>query len=500
MVSLLIYTETRAGWVALAVQVVFLTLLMVRERLQKKGIARWNRHKSLAVGSAVVLLLVMINLGPEGFQWGLGEIADEAATITDFEPGSAEEREGGDENIALRFAIWRNTIEMIKDRPLIGWGLGNHKVFYPLYHRKAVEEKFFSESAQLSNAHNDYVQAFAELGLVGMVLLAWLVLVLAVMVFRLTSSKYPDPIRFWAISIAVALAGLGVNAFFSFPFQRSIPPLVFMIFLGTLGAFYAKESTACYVIRRRWLLVFASVVVSVVWIWMIRFHALGIACDRHFMIMTQLEKANRWRGVVLEGERAKQYNPYRTKILSYLGRAHVEAGQHEEGIAALEKVIAAYPYHMNALLNIGVAYGSIGEYEKALEAYDRVLRIKPDYAKVHNNMGNIYMKQKKADMATEAFRLAAELNPENSVILFNLGTAELHIRRYPEAAEAYEKALKIKPRWALAHKSLGAVYVNYLNRKQDGVAHLKKALALDPDMKDAAKMRRVIDRIEGQNQ
>ena len=401
----------------------------------------------------------------------------------------------GDKNIALRLAIWRNTVEMIKDRPWTGWGLGNHKLFYPLYHRKAVKEAFFSETSQLSHVHNDFLQAFAELGLVGMVLLIWLGVVLAITVFRLTSRQYPEHVRFWAIAIAVAIVGLFVNAFFSFPFQRSIPPLVFMVFIGVLGALRAGEDRTGHEIKQRWLIFSSILVVCVAWIWLIRFHDRGIDCDRHFMFTTQLEKAGNWPGVILEAKRAHQYNPARTKVLSYLGRAYVETGKYEDGAKALEKVIAAYPNHMNALLNIGVAYGSMGAYDNALGVYGRVLRIKPDYAKVHNNMGNIYMKQKKLDDAIQEFELAAELDSENSIIHFNLGTAYMHMKQYEEAAQAFQNAVELRPQWALAHKRLGAVYLNYLDQKEEGIKHLKKALELDPGMKDAARVRKVIDAV-----
>jgi O-antigen ligase/Tfp pilus assembly protein PilF len=493
MISFLVYTGTRAGWVALAAEVLFLAALVLRERVQNRGSVFWDRRKMAAAGAALVVLLLMINLGPEGFKWGFGEIVQETATMTAFQEAPPEGKVGGDKNIELRLAIWRNTVEMIKDRPWIGWGLGNHKLFYPLYHRKAVKEAFFSETSQLSHVHNDFLQAFAELGLVGMAFLIWLGVALARTVFRLTSRKYAGHVRIWTIAIAVAIVGLLVNAFFSFPFQRSIPPVIFMVFIGALGVLYAGEDGKRHEVRQRWLILCTILIVSVAWMWLVRFHTLGIACDRHFMYTTQLEKAGKWPRVILEAKRAHDYNPARTKVLSYLGRAYVETGKYEDGAEALEKVIAAYPNHMNALLNIGVAYGSMGAYEKALGVYERVLRIKPDYAKVHNNMGNIYMKQKKLDAAIQEFELAAALDSKNSIIHFNLGTAYMHMKQYEQAAQAFQMAVALKPEWALAHKRLGALYFNYLNGKEKGVEHLKKALELNPRMKDADRVRKVIN-------
>lgn len=513
MIVFLLYTQTRAAWVALAVEFLFLAFLFLREYIRNRDVPYWNHNKSLAAGLAFLMLFVMMNLGPQGFRWGLGEIAERTATMAKYKEsrlaGSEEESQGqsegeleeksvADTSIALRTAIWRNTLEMIKDHPWIGLGLGNHKLFYPLYHRKVVTEQVFSETAQLTNVHNDFLQTFAELGMVGILLLGCICFALARIILRLTSAEHPRNTRFWTIGITVGIVGLLVNSCFSFPFQRAIPPFVLMIFIGILGSFYAGHNRRFYTIRQRWIILFALVIVFVGLVWLIRFHYLGIRCDQHFLHITQLEKMKNWRGVIAEGKKAYRYNPARVKILSYMGRAYIETGEHQKGIEALQKVIAAYPNHMNALLNIGVAYGSIGDNQHAVEAYEKVLRIKPDYSKVHNNMANIYMKQKNLDKALEEFKLAAELDPENSVIHFNVGIVEMQKRRYQEAAEALEKAVRLNPKWDLAQKNLGVVYFQFLNRKKEGIRHLRKALKLNPGIKDAAHIRKLIDFMEVQ--
>ena len=130
---------------------------------------------------------------------------------------------------------------MINDRPLLEFGLGNHKVFYPLYHRKAIEDDSFGEATQLRRVHNDFLQAFAETGMIGVLLLGWLGFVCIRMAWHLTSTRYSRDVRFWTIGITTGIVGLLVNACFSFPFQRAIPPFVLMILIGILGSFYAEN-------------------------------------------------------------------------------------------------------------------------------------------------------------------------------------------------------------------------------------------------------------------
>jgi tetratricopeptide (TPR) repeat protein len=64
---------------------------------------------------------------------------------------------------------------------------------------------------------------------------------------------------------------------------------------------------------------------------------------------------------------------------------------------------------------------------------------------------------------------------------------------YNRAARALESAVRLNPEWDLAHKNLGVVYLKFLNRKDEGIEHLVKALKLNPEMEDAKRIRKMID-------
>jgi tetratricopeptide (TPR) repeat protein len=265
-----------------------------------------------------------------------------------------------------------------------------------------------------------------------------------------------------------------------------------MILAGILASFHEGDNRKFYAIGQRWVMLCSCVIVFMGLIWVVRFHYLGISCDRLFHRLTRFERSSNWQSLVAAGEKAYSRNPARIKTLSLVGRAYIETGEYQKGIEALRKVTGAYPYFMNALVNIGVAYDRIGDNEKALEAYERVLFIKPDYPRVHNSMANIYMRQGNLGKALKEFKSAAELDASNSVAHFNIGALEMRNRRYQEAAAAFEKAVGLKPRWALARKNLGLIYLQFLDRREEGLKQLRKALKLDPDMKDAGQIRKLI--------
>ena len=503
MIAFLVFTRTRAGWLALIVEVLFLIILLVKGWIQGKD-ARYRVTKKAPVAAlAAIMILVMINLGPSGLKQGLREILAHAITRSDTTLANQDWS-----NYDIRIAIWRNTSAMIKDNFWFGKGLGNHKVFYPLYHQKAVKDTAFSENEQLVNVHNDYLQAFAELGFVGIFLLGWIGFCLIRIILNITSPLSSLETRFWAIGITVAIIGLLVNACLSFPFQRAIPPFIFMTYLGILGSLYIKKNKMAGIIIPGWIMKTIGIVVLVGLMCLIQFHYSNIKFERCLVKVIYQEKLKKWERVIIEGKKGHQYNSYRKKmLLPLMAKAYMRLKKYQKSIKTLKKVIAAYPNYMNVLLNMGVAYDRIDDNKSAMEAFDKVLFIKPDYFKAHNNKAKIYMKEENFQKALEEFKLAAAgLNHGDyrdqiyfdmgiaARIYFDMGIAAMRLKEYKEAAEALNKAIQLNPGWDKAHKILGIIYFQFLNKKKEGVHHLRKALKLNPKIEGGPKIQKMLDR------
>jgi len=551
MTSFLIYTRARAAWLSFAAEVFLFSILLFAENvlskkdlsgltkvdILKKIIIRnhfktiyqviisifkilFEKKKILPIFVGFCLFIFMIHFSATGFDWKfminqyVRNINDLKAIFAIEKPKEVEEiikidnidekdkdkvneiqpeARQKESSFAGRIAIWRNSWEMIKDYYWSGVGLGNHKVYYPLYFRKVIVERWFSEQFQLTNAHNDYVQTWSEVGTIGMFFLLWFFIAIVWIIYNLM--RYEENMRFTIIGIAVSIGGLLVNAFASFPFQRALPPLLLMIYVAVIAILYRHQKNHKSITIPPMALIFLAVFTFVGLNQLYKLEKDWLACDRYYLRITSAEKAKIWNGVIREAKTAIALNPHRRKILSYMGRAYIESGNPKEGIEALKKVIEVYPYHMNAMLNLGVAYGNINDFDNALATYERVINIKPDYAKVHNNIANIYMKQKKLDDALNEFRLAAQFDPENAVIHFNVGIVALNKKFYEEARDAFQKTIEIRPGWAMAHKNLGVVLYQYLKKRKEGAKHFQEALKFDPKMKDAEQMKKIIQSV-----
>jgi len=65
-----------------------------------------------------------------------------------------------DAGVTGRVAIVRDSLRMLWDRPVLGWGLGTFPLVYPAY-------RSFYTNLWVNEAHNDFVQTLVETGVVG---------------------------------------------------------------------------------------------------------------------------------------------------------------------------------------------------------------------------------------------------------------------------------------------------------------------------------------------
>lgn len=69
----------------------------------------------------------------------------------------------------MRFAIFKDGLRMFWHKPILGWGLGTFTTVYPQF-------RSFYTNLFVNAAHNDYIQALVETGIVGFAAILWFVI------------------------------------------------------------------------------------------------------------------------------------------------------------------------------------------------------------------------------------------------------------------------------------------------------------------------------------
>ena len=135
-----------------------------------------------------------------------------------------------------RSVYWANSADIVRDFPLFGTGLGTFASVYNAYETRGGDDK------QLVHAHHDYLEAVAELGLVGAVILIGGVLYLATRAFLVWRKRRDAQARGLALGGLVSLAGMGVHAFTDFNLHIPANMVLFTVTLclTVAMAFYRK--------------------------------------------------------------------------------------------------------------------------------------------------------------------------------------------------------------------------------------------------------------------
>lgn len=489
----LYYTKTKAAWLAFLVQALLLFgyLLFVRPKVW------WSKAKQVFLLVKIITVGILINLSAYGWSPAFKEISQRANLVKEAVVGNEQAAEQAYLSVGLRIAIYKNTLEMIKDRPLLGFGLGNHKVYYPIYHRRAVEEKVFSEESQLYNVHNDLLQIFSETGLVGVSFLILLGFFWARSAKRLAIDRKGDETGLLAAGIFLGILGIFVNSNFCFPSFRAVPPLIVMTFTALLFSLerISNGKGQIYIKIKRPINFIMGSIFIILACYLAYYYNKLITSDKYYLIISRCEDRNDWKCILEIAPKELALEPDRARIRSYLGRAYIEIGKCKEGIDELSKVLQYYPYHMNALLNLGVGYSCIGEHKKALETYQKVLDIKPDYAKAYSNMGYLQMKLGNMKEAMDLMKEAVRLNPKDPAVLTSLGILYLKSGEVEDAINVLERSIILNPKQALTYRHLGLAYLK-VGQTNQAIEAMEKSIKLAPNQPDSKELEELVRKLK----
>gem|GEM_PF-4140808 len=187
-------------------------------------------------------------------------------------------------SLLIRFEDWAIGLAMLQDHPWTGVGLANYRLKFLPYKAELLKTPWGKrlESVEqtpsvgyiplAAHAHNEYVQLGAELGLLGLLAMGWVLFRVLQRGGDALFGNAPPEVRLMNLGILAGLVGLFLDAEVSFPLYLPASALVLTVLLGLLfsrhvqgGGVELKPTT-----RQKWsvvplvlavcgLVVFASV-------------------------------------------------------------------------------------------------------------------------------------------------------------------------------------------------------------------------------------------------
>jgi O-antigen ligase len=127
----------------------------------------------------------------------------------------------GSDSRDARLVLWADSLSMFRQHPITGIGAGAFEYVFPSYQSRFGHKTF-------THAENDYLQLLAELGVPGVILIAFLLFAL----FNRFTRALKKPMTPVAMGAWGAIFSMLCHGFYDFPFHIGSLAFVFFLLLG----------------------------------------------------------------------------------------------------------------------------------------------------------------------------------------------------------------------------------------------------------------------------
>ncbi len=399
----LLMTFTRGAWIALFLSGIFVLLSL---SIYRRGLLRENRRRLLVLSLAFLVVTAIYStpnpLNPQG-----KNVVQRGLSAVNLEQGSIQQR----------FLIWLSTLELIKERPLTGWGVGTFGLQYPFAQGKvlACEEnrKYIPQANKSINAHNDYLHLWAEAGIIGLACFMWIVVLFYRRCFRFLR-KMDKEDGLLVIGLTGSSTAILAHSFFSFPFHVIQNGLLFWLSLslgtllcerkmikgGTQNRKSLEKNRKSSILRRA---VQVGLVLAAISLGAVRLRI--FIADTHLKTAEMLMEVRAYPMAAEELRRAISIDPYNGLALANLGQVYDFLGRYGEAISLLKRAEKnwVYPGLYN---NLGYAYAKLEDFEEAEKSFRKNILLFPNAPRPYLNLSHLFLSLAEKAISLKEMQLA----------------------------------------------------------------------------------------------
>ncbi len=323
--------------------------------------------------------------------------------------------------------VWPAAISMIKDNPITGVGIGGFAVHFPKYRSAEIIRMEKRHVWMTYHAENEFLETFAELGIVGFSLLLWLWFMIGKKflqaVSQLIKQRAVNDLHLVMGYGLCALAIFILNLFSGISPRFVFPGWIYMCLVGVgtgVASRYKSDASKTWVyplsfstsLRRTF-----SVFLLLFFLMLAKWPIVWFKSDQVFA----------WaRGAAQFKEYAKAKNYFgKVDILSldytmanyFIGQANFDQGDYESAVKDYQKINTLFPHYVLTDYKLGQAYRKLGRCQEAIESYKTAITIDPVYPDIYKNMAECYEKLGNTIESQTMRQQAVELEKSNPATL-----------------------------------------------------------------------------------
>ena len=392
-ISFLLFTRNRSGIIILVIVTLFYIIFVLIKK--KKG----TRLKTLTPIISVLAISFLISL----IQVKGTERPDIGLTAKTFFDTNFKSN-------VLRINFWDASIQMIRENPLVGIGLYKWSGYYPKYSGDYFNDENLTYIHNI-HAHNDFLELFAENGI--MSLLVFLLIYLLIAFFLFNKIKYNE--KYFPLLLILLITS--AYSLVAFPNHKFASYFLATVVAGTtLINFKGKEKNTLIMKFRhlKWTLSVLIIIGGSTSYVKLRSEinfgeSIFLKDRRQYSYM--LQKLENVSSILYPLDPSKQPVDYYRGIANYYlsnYKAALNNGMHASEIA---------PFNPIVLNNIAAAYEALGDLDSTIVSFERLKKFFPSYLKPQVNLLRLYFENGKKDKAELLFDELNAKYPNNPSLL-----------------------------------------------------------------------------------
>lgn len=439
MSASLTVTITRSSYLGFGVSLIFMFFLYLARR--GKNFIKENKKIFIIILAIIILITFLFALpNPLNKPGTVISKIKGRISVVQLMQGSSIKR---------RIAIWKFTALMINDHPLLGSGLGTFK-----YNSLNYQAKFFDQGENrhlysygfADKAHNEYLQLWAELGIIGLGIFIWLIIsyfsygLKLLKKIRDDGSGYKQGI---IIGLMGAVVAVLVDGIFGYPLHLPATIVLFWLALGLTVAVTGSSKADAEEIN-------ATVIQKGT---NKKIKAKKVTEKQR---RTEDGKSNTYRfnpllyiGIILLTIFlcVTIARPFVARTYWYYGNKEIKNENWNEAIKICEKALKWDPYLGQVYYDIGKILQSKGIYNLALEYFEKTAKY-VDHPDLPRDFALIYLKKGQLDRAAIKLKQAISYQRDEKSMFplySELGNTYLQLNQQFKAFEELQKVIELAP-------------------------------------------------------
>lgn len=385
-ISFLLFTRSRAGLLILFV-IVILYIIYFFIKTPRKEFLKKIKPVLVVILVSLVFSLIPLKVGERP------DLKSTAETFFDQEFRSN----------MLRLNFWDASVQMIKEKPLIGQGLYKWSGYYPRYYGSDVNDKNLILVHNI-HSHNDFLELFAESGIIATVIFLLIYILVLIIIFK--KSKQNE--KYFGLMLTVLITFC--FSFVSFPNYKFASFFHLAVVCGIALAVPSEEKKSSLCFNSMYLKALLIIVLLLGGITsyiklkseLSYSQAIYLKDRRQYQLMSQ--KLGEVSSVFYPFDAAKQPVDY------YRGIANSYLLNHSEALKNNLAGLELAPFNPILMRNSGASYQETGDKKRAIEQFEKARKYFPNYLGSQFKLLKLYVD---AGQTEKAEKLYIELNEKS---------------------------------------------------------------------------------------